>query len=170
MGNRSNVKNVRNARTSVSPYEYGSAVRQLNTAEPLKRPDRRKEIDEQERAERRRRAKQIKRNSRVNFLYTVMLIAVTTCAFFVCYQYLNLQASVKANSDKVMELQSSLNSLRENNDVYESSIKTSINYDEVYNTAVEELGMVYPDKKQVITYDSDESEYVKQYKDIPAAN
>ncbi|MDO5382302.1 MAG: cell division protein FtsL [Eubacteriales bacterium] len=170
MVNKSNVRNVRNARTTASSYEYGSAVRQLNTAEPLKRPDRRKEIDEQERAERRRRARQIKRNSRVNFLYTIMLIGVATCAFFVCYQYLNLQSNVKTNSDKVIELQNNLNSLREDNDVYESSIKTSINYDEIYNTAVEELGMVYPDRGQVINYDSNESEYVRQYKDIPAAN
>ena len=33
-------------------------------------------------------------------------------------------------------------------------------------TAVNELGMVYPSRSQVIGYDSKESEYVKQYKDI----
>jgi hypothetical protein len=32
---------------------------------------------------------------------------------------------------------------------------------------VNELGMIYPDRNQVITYDSTISEYVKQYKDIP---
>ena len=30
--------------------------------------------------------------------------------------------------------------------------------------------MVYPGKDQVITYNSKESEYVKQYKDVPDAN
>ena len=30
-----------------------------------------------------------------------------------------------------------------------------------------ELGMVYPERDQVITYDAGVSEYVKQYHDIP---
>ena len=33
--------------------------------------------------------------------------------------------------------------------------------------AVNELGMVYPERDQVITYDAGVSEYVKQYHDIP---
>ena len=36
----------------------------------------------------------------------------------------------------------------------------------ISDTAVNELGMVYPNRSQVINYDSKESEYVKQYKDI----
>ena len=60
--------------------------------------------------------------------------------------------------------------LKENNDVLESDINASIDYDAIYDTAVNELGMVYPEKKQVITYDSKESEYVKQYKDVPESN
>jgi len=42
----------------------------------------------------------------------------------------------------------------------------SVNLDEIREKAMNELGMVYPSRSQVIGYDSKESEYVKQYKDI----
>ena len=44
---------------------------------------------------------------------------------------------------------------------------TGQDYEQIYNTAVNELGMVYPERDQVITYDAGVSEYVKQYHDIP---
>ena len=59
---------------------------------------------------------------------------------------------------------------QDDNDALESDINASIDYNALYDTAVNELGMVYPGKDQVITYNSKESEYVKQYKDVPDAN
>ena len=37
----------------------------------------------------------------------------------------------------------------------------------IYQIAVEELGMVYPDKNLVITYESSDGSYLRQYRDIP---
>ena len=145
-------------------YEYGSAARQLNT-----QPLRRDEESEEEKEQRRLRRKQIRRNNKINLMYTLVVASVASVVFFICYQYLNVQAVAKVNSDKIIELKSTLNSLKDNNDALESDINASIDYDSIYDTAVNELGMVYPGKDQVITYNSKESEYVKQYKDIPAA-
>ena len=39
--------------------------------------------------------------------------------------------------------------------------------DHVYKVATEELGMVYANKNQILLYDKTESEYVRQYEDIP---
>ena len=39
--------------------------------------------------------------------------------------------------------------------------------DYVYKVATEELGMVYANKDQVRLYNKTESEYVRQYEDIP---
>ena len=39
--------------------------------------------------------------------------------------------------------------------------------DHVYKVATEELGMVYANKDQVLMYNRTESEYVRQYEDIP---
>ena len=164
MEKRSRAEYRRNSRNvSKVPYEYGSAVRQLNIAEPLKTPDESQQTQKEINREiRRQRQKQIRRNNKINLMYTV--------AFFICYQYLNVQAAAKTNSDMIAELKSELSTLKENNDVLESDINASIDYDAIYDTAVNEVGMVYPEKKQVITYDSKESEYVKQYKDVPESN
>ena len=85
------------------------------------------------------------------------------------HEYLNVKAAAKVNSDKIIELKSTLNSLKDNNDALEADINASIDYDAIYDTAVNDLGMIYPGKGQVITYDSKESEYVKQFKDVPEA-
>ncbi len=165
---KSNVKNKRTGSgvSSRSAYEYGSIARQLNTAQPLRRDEETEESREQRKA----RQKQIRRNNKINLMYTMVVASVAAVVFFICYQYLNVQAVAKANSDKIIELKSTLNSLKDDNDALESDINASIDYNALYDTAVNELGMVYPGKDQVITYNSKESEYVKQYKDVPDAN
>ena len=133
-------------------------------------PLRRDEETEESREQRKARQKQIRRNNKINLMYTMVVASVAAVVFFICYQYLNVQAVAKANSDKIIELKSTLNSLKDDNDALESDINASIDYNALYNTAVNELGMVYPGKDEVITYNSKESEYVKQYKDVPDAN
>ena len=46
------------------------------------------------------------------------------------------------------------------------AINSSIDYDYIYKVATEELGMVYASQNQIVTYDSEDSEYVVQYKDV----
>ncbi len=46
-------------------------------------------------------------------------------------------------------------------------INASIDLDHIYKVATEELGMVYANPEQVLLYDKTESEYVRQYEDIP---
>ena len=43
----------------------------------------------------------------------------------------------------------------------------AVDLEEVRRVAVEELGMVYADSSQVITYTRENSDYVRQLKDIP---
>jgi cell division protein FtsB len=60
-----------------------------------------------------------------------------------------------------------LDDLREENDALETRINTSVDLDYIYKVATEELGMVYADESQVRLYNKTESEYVRQYEDIP---
>ena len=78
-----------------------------------------------------------------------------------------MHSAVKANASEVRQVQSELNELTNSNDELELEINAGIDYEAIYNTAVNELGMVYPEREQVITYDAGVSEYVKQYHDIP---
>ena len=128
-------------------YEYGSAARQLNmNAQPL----RRNEESEESREQRRAKQKQIRHNNKINLMYTVVVATVASVVFFICYQYLNVQAAAKVNSDKIIELKSTLNSLKDNNDALEADINASIDYDAIYDTAVNDLGMIYPVKDRLL--------------------
>ena len=151
-------RNVVNHRTT--EYQYGSAVRKLQTVPEVHTYEHERRIEEQEQERRQRR------NNRVNLVYTTVLAICATAVFAICYQYLNLQSDIKTNSTAVVELQNQLNSLKAENNSHESEINAGIDYNAIYDTAVNELGMVYPSRSQVIGYDSKESEYVKQYKDI----
>ena len=152
-------RNVVNHRTT--EYQYGSAVRKLQSVPEIHTYEHERRIEEQEQ-ERRQRRREIRRNNRVNLVYTTVLAICATAVFAICYQYLNLQSDIKTNSTAVVQL----NSLKAENNSHESEINAGIDYNAIYDTAVNELGMVYPSRSQVIGYDSKESEYVKQYKDI----
>jgi len=66
-----------------------------------------------------------------------------------------------------MTQEEKLEKMRTENDALETSINTSIDLNEIYEIATKELGMVYAKKDQVLLYDKTESEYVRQYEDIP---
>ena len=65
-------------------------------------------------------------------------------------------------------MESQLDTLRTENDALEKSIDTSVNLNEIYNIATTKLGMVRVGQDNIIQYDKTESEYVKQYEDIPS--
>lgn len=150
-------------------YVQGNTVRKLHVAEPYSNDEKSFEQLEQERKKRKEQQRRIHRANKMNFVYTVAVTAVVAVIFGICYQYLNLQTTVKNNASAVSELEERLNTLTSENDELEVEIEASIDYDAIYDTAVNELGMVYPEKNQVIRYDAGESEYVKQYQDIPNA-
>ena len=59
-----------------------------------------------------------------------------------------------------------LEQYKNDNDALEARIDASINLDDIYKVATEELGMVYADKEQVLTYDRTPTEYVRQNENI----
>ncbi|MGN0317637.1 MAG: hypothetical protein ACI4E1_06820 [Lachnospira sp.] len=159
---------INNGVKSMPAYEHGSAARNL-AAEPAYVPERRTYEEEERRIEKKRRESRARRNNRLTFMYTMILVVATTAIFTICYQYLNMQSNVKNNAEELKRLQSELNTMKLENDAYEDKIEASVDYDNLYKIAVEELGMQYPKRSQIVSYDSQISEYVKQFGDIPAA-
>ncbi len=156
--------------TQRAEYIGGSAARKLNTAQAAPQIERRRRVEsEEERKERLKKEQQIRRNNHLNFLYTLAVIGVAFVIFSVCWQYLQEQTNAKANAAEVTRLQSELTELTTANDELEVRINAGIDYEAIYNSAINDLGMVYPKKSQVITFDAGESEYVKQYGQIPKA-
>lgn len=54
----------------------------------------------------------------------------------------------------------------QDNKAYTTKIDRSLDINQIYEKATEELGMVYPNEGQIIVYNKKESGYVRQYEEI----
>ncbi len=99
--------------------------------------------------------------------YVIVLTIAAVCALYLCVGYLQLQSSITARLGNIEALEREIETLKNDNDALETRINTSVDLDNVYKIATEELGMVYANKDQVRLYNKTESEYVRQYEDIP---
>ena len=141
----------------------GNTVRK---AAPARRPETRP--DNRPDAKRRRQLR--RRQERALYMdlpYVVMLTIAAICALALCVNYLHMQSSMTKQMDDIEEMEQKVEALRAENDALETSINTSVDLDHIYKVATEELGMVYANKDQVLLYDKTESEYIRQYEDIP---
>ena len=99
--------------------------------------------------------------------FVIMLTIAAIFTLYLCISYLQLQASLTARLDNIEQLEKSIETLKADNDALETRINTSVDLDYVYKVATEEMGMVYANKDQVRLYNKTESEYVRQYEEIP---
>lgn len=99
--------------------------------------------------------------------YVFLLTIAVICTLSLCVGYLQIQSAITARLDRIEELEKSIETQKADNDALETKIKTSVDLDNIYKIATEELGMVYANKDQVRLYNKTESEYVRQYEDIP---
>lgn len=99
--------------------------------------------------------------------YLIGLVIAACCALYLCVNYLHLQSSITAKINNIEQLEQQVESVKSENDALAIRINTYVDLDYVYKVATEELGMVYANKDQVLLYDKTESEYIRQYEDIP---
>ncbi len=96
----------------------------------------------------------------------VLTMAIITTLYF-CVQLLMLQYDVSAMEKEIISMEHNLTTMKSENDAAYEQINSAYDLDYVYEVAVGELGMVYPNKNTVITYQSKDEGYVRQYQDIP---
>jgi hypothetical protein len=70
-------------------------------------------------------------------------------------------------NSKITSMERELTKLQNKNNDTASEIKSNLDLNYIYKVATKDLGMVFPDKNQVITYKGTLSDYVRQFKDIP---
>ncbi|MDD3174665.1 MAG: septum formation initiator family protein [Herbinix sp.] len=157
--NKSYYKNE-NTRTS---YVEGNTVRKLSTAPDTWREEQYYEVPSPRRQER----KQTKSLSGINFTSLLVLSVAIIATLYVCVEYLKIQSDVTQMNKSIVTLQKDLTTLTKENDAEYEMVNTAYDLDYVYHVAVEELGMVYPNKNTVITYESSDDDYVRHYEDIP---
>lgn len=146
-----------------SSYIEGSAARQLQVPErEIKNP--KKKVD--------RRVRLLVKNNRENIkefglAYMLFFATVTVIIAVTCVIYLNCQAEITASNKKITALTSEIDTLTAQNDSISYSINCSTDNANIIKRATEELGMVRASGSQIIYYDSTESEFMKQFADVP---
>lgn len=143
-------------------YIAGTAVRKLEPERRAERPVKKDSLSH---------TVTVRRNQekalQMNLPYVIVLTVAAVCTLYLCISYLQLQSSIAARLNHIEALEESIEKKRTDNDALETRINTSVDLDYVYKVATEELGMVYANKDQVRMYNKTESEYVRQYEDIP---
>ena len=154
----------RNSGMPSSSYVDGNTVRKLSPAPQQAEPVRK--VREQERRSRRTR----RNRDRALYMdgpYVFCLTVAAIATLFLCMNYLRVQSSITTRVHNIESLELQLENLKSENDALQTRIETSVDLEHVYKVATEELGMVYANKDQILLYDKTESEYVRQYEDIP---
>lgn len=93
----------------------------------------------------------------------VMFLAVALCAAaFILVNYIQLQSDLTNLTKIVADKESELNSIRLSNDEEYNRILSSIDLEEIKRVAIGELGMSYATEGQIIKYESEEGDYMRQ--------
>lgn len=144
-------------------YVDGTAARQLQV------------VPDYEREQEQRRKPQIEKlpskapklSHGVDFISMTLLVIAMAITLYMCYNYLQVQGNIVQLERDVKLLNEELDTLTAENAAIEDNLNSEVDWENLYLTAVNELGMVYPNNNEVITYHSTEKGHVIQYKDIP---
>ncbi|MCR4789225.1 MAG: cell division protein FtsL [Lachnospiraceae bacterium] len=136
-----------------------SAARNLNTI-PVRREEKRYSVIEGKKRQRTAR--------RISAIKTALFLAA--CAITVSgalTYYLMLQAEITESVKTISKMERTLNEMRLDNDENYSRITSNVNLEEVRTVAIQELGMQYAEEGQIITFNGEGSDYVRQTGKIP---
>ena len=133
-------------------YIYGNTVRKLDFGweeAPVRRPDPKVRKN-------RERARHMSAG------YVLFLAAALCTCAWILVNYIQLQSELTAMTKTVARRESELNQLKLANDEEYNRIISSINLEEVRRIAMGELGMVYAEEGQIITYEGNRSDYMRK--------
>lgn len=159
----SNTNLKQSAKIQKISYIHDNTVRKLNVV-----PDKQHEFQ----IDPKRLSNQTRKNRdkalSMNAGYVFFLAIAVCITLITCIKYLELQAGISNRITHIAELESQLLDLKSDNDEAYGRITSSIDLENIKKIAMEQYGMIYATKNQVVLYDSKESDYVRQYEDIPS--
>ncbi len=144
-------------------YEVdGTAVRVYEEAQPEETPrkSQNREISQETRANR-------ERALQMNLWYVLFLTAAAVLTVFMCVNFLQLRAQGTLLQEEVTALETTLDSAILENDSEYNRVMNSVDLEYVKDVAMNELGMKKATSNQVVTYELENSDYVRQYAEIP---
>lgn len=139
-----------------SEYIYGNTVRKLEPSQ------RRKPAG----ANKRQPSPEVLRNrARARYMsigYVLFLAAALCAASLVLVNYIQLQTELTNLTRNVASRQVELNNKKMANDEEYNRIVNSIDLEEIKRVALGELGMIYAQEGQIVTYENRSSDYMRQ--------
>lgn len=156
-----------NRRLRNQEYIDGSAVRKT-LAVPEQTPE---QVKEPERKEKKQIADRplVGIRRQMDMLSLVVIGVAFAFVMVLAIRYLKVHAAETELDKAIVNLTKDYDKLRGENDARLVDIADNINLNDVYQVAVGELGMVYPNHNQIIEFQCAGSGYVRQYSDVPEA-
>jgi flagellar motility protein MotE (MotC chaperone) len=152
-----------NERNQQMYYFEGSAVRKMDVAPRIEeRPERKRERKVNSKI-----AKNARKARAFDVRYMMSLVIATGFLFVSCITMLMLEANVTEQRRQISSLERNLNALTDSNNETSKRLESSVDLVQIYDFAVNDLGMGYPKNGQVVMYKASNPDYVKQFKDIP---
>ena len=99
--------------------------------------------------------------------YVLFLSIALIAMGWILLSYIKLQSDITNSIKQISSLERELNDLKLANDEEYSRITSSVDLEEIRRIAIQELGMQYAQEGQIITFTSENSDYVKQLSSIP---
>ncbi len=99
--------------------------------------------------------------------YVLFLCAALVSAGIILVYYIGLQSDITNSVKHIAALERQLNGLKVANEENYSRISSSVDLEEIRRIAIQELGMQYAKEGQIISFASENSDYVKQMAEIP---
>ena len=166
---------VNNKRQNVSRvYVDGNTVRRLESLPDYrKQQEAERRREEQRRQEIQRRNKQVARRNSEKAMqmsrgYVVFLSFAALLTALVAVAYIQIQSDVSSRLKSISTVESQVANLKADNDATLKRINTTVNLATVKDVAMNQLGMVYAGKDQIVYYSVDDDDYMNQYGDIPS--
>ncbi len=99
--------------------------------------------------------------------YVIFLSVALVAAGLILTGYIKLQCDITNSIKNIAKLESTLNVMTMDNDEVYNRILASINLEEIRQIATQELGMQYASEGQIVKITGEDSDYVRQYMDLP---
>ena len=148
-------------------YEHGSSARNYY-AQPARREL--PEVGQRRKTAPRTETRMRPRADRAlafNFGYTFFVLVSVAVMIAACMMMLNMEIGINNQQEEIVTLENQIEEINNDNEARRIRLENMYSLDEIQNVAMNEMGMVYAKKGQIIFYDSAEEDYVNQVKSVP---
>ena len=140
-------------------YIQGSAVRKLDVTKEIERSPKKKLSNTA-----RKNREKAEHMSAGYVLFLSLALVASGCILVV---YIKLQSDITNSIKNIARLETQLNDLKLANDEEYNRITSRVDLEEIRRIAIQELGMQYAKEGQIVTFESENNDYVKQIAAIP---